>query len=144
MIVGVATSFSVLFFYSWYVHRPRTVDRSWSLSPGAELPKSPSARERRRIARRSGRPTPVLVVDLGFKVSSQRGFVMDRSTGGVRLALPTQVSNGTVIQVRPTNAPEDIPWVSAVVRNGRHIGDYYEVGCEFEKTPQWRELAQLG
>jgi len=104
----------------------------------------PGIHERRRAERRFGQPKRVIIVDLGFKISSQRGYVMDRSLTGIRIALANHIVIGTTIQIRPMNAPEDVTWVSAVVKNGRYIGDYYEVGCEFERTPSYRELVSLG
>ena len=64
--------------------------------------------ERRRSIRRGGLPTPILVVDAK---GSRRGqaaeaYVLDRSTGGLRLALEQPFRVGTVLMAKPSNAPE--------------------------------------
>jgi len=110
-----------------------------------QQPASWHSHDRRRAPRRVGRPTAVTIVDLGYRVASQRGFVMDRSAVGLRLALSGQVTLGAMIQIRSVGAADDTPWVSAVVRNGRFVGDYFEVGCEFERQPTGAvPLAQFG
>jgi hypothetical protein len=86
----------------------------------------------------------VLVTSPAFKGEVSTGYVLDRSTGGLRLALTTAVASGMTLQVRADNAPDNTPWVTVLVRNCRNAGQHYELGCEFDKTPPWNVLLLFG
>lgn len=100
--------------------------------------------ERRRSVRRAGMPTPIFVLDQKQGRKARDGFVLDRSSGGVRLAVQKPVPTGTTLQIRPHTAADDTPWVSVIVRNCRELGDYYEIGCQFEEDLPWRILLLFG
>jgi hypothetical protein len=108
----------------------------------------PTARhdERRRSIRRGGLPTPILVVDAkgGRKAKATEAYVLDRSTGGLRLALDRPVQVGSSMLTRPGNAPEGFEWVRVTIRNCREVGDYYEVGCQFETELELSRLLLFG
>jgi len=53
------------------------------------------------------------------------------------------VVGGTML-VRADNAPDTIPWVTVIIRSCRQVGNHYEVGCEFDKTPPWHVLLLFG
>jgi hypothetical protein len=100
--------------------------------------------DRRGSIRREGKPVRVLVSCPVFKNKLSSGWVIDRSTGGLRLALEVAVAPGTGMQVRAVNAPDTIPWVTVLARSCRDTGDYFELGCEFEQTPPWNVLLLFG
>jgi len=100
--------------------------------------------DRRGSVRREGAPVRVLVSSPVLRNKLEGGWVLDRSTGGLRLATVSPIAPGTVVQVRAENAPDTIPWVTIVVRSCRNNGDYYELGCEFEQTPPWNVLLLFG
>jgi hypothetical protein len=108
----------------------------------------PSARhdERRRSIRRGGLPTPILVVDskASRKTKTSEAYVLDRSTGGLRLALEKPVQVGSILLARPGNAPDGFEWVKVTIRNCREVGDYYEVGCQFETDLELSRLLMFG
>jgi hypothetical protein len=108
----------------------------------------PTARhdERRRSIRRAGLPTPILVVDAkgGKRARSSEAYVLDRSTGGLRLALERPVPVGTNLLAKPGNAPEGFQWVKLTIRNCREVGDYFEVGCQFESDLELSRLLMFG
>ncbi len=56
----------------------------------------------------------------------------------------SQVAPGTLIQVIADNAPDTIPWVTAVVRSCKPKEKQFELGCEFETTPPWNVLLLFG
>jgi hypothetical protein len=115
----------------------RMLDSDWQLDPRAYS-------DRRGTVRREGQPVRVLASSPAFKNGVETGYVLDRSTGGLRLALVVAVSAGITLQVRADNAPDTTPWVTVIVRNCRHAGQHYELGCEFDKTPPWNVLLLFG
>lgn len=100
--------------------------------------------DRRGAIRREGTPTRIFASSPAFKQKIETGWVLDRSTGGLRLALGLPVPPGGGLQIRAENAPDTIPWVSVIVRSCKHTGDHYEVGCAFETTPPWNVLLLFG
>lgn len=100
--------------------------------------------DRRTSVRRDGAPIKVLVSSPAFQSGQDCGYVLDRSTGGLRIALGTAVAAGTSLMVRATHAPDSVPWVSVLVRSCKHQGQHHELGCEFEKTPPWNVLLLFG
>jgi hypothetical protein len=116
-------------------------------SPDWEAP-HPLARhdERRRSIRRGGLPTPILVVDSkgAKRAKATEAYVLDRSSGGLRLALERAFPAGSTLLARPGNAPDGFEWVKLVVRNCREVGDYFELGCQFETDLELSRLLMFG
>jgi hypothetical protein len=112
------------------------------------LPRDPfiygSAAERRITLRRGGNPTAILVTDAECKKEPMRGWVVDRSTGGMCLAIAEKVEPGTIVNVRAMNAPETATWVQMEVKTCRKEEDSWEIGCQFVKTPPWGVLLLFG
>ena len=79
-----------------------------------------------------------------FRNGVGEGFVLDRSTGGLRITVATAVEPGTNVQVRAANAPESVEFVGMMVRSCRKNGEFFVLGCEFEKTPPWNVLLLFG
>jgi hypothetical protein len=107
-------------------------------------PPEQSYADRRGAVRRDGPPVRVVLSSPTFRNGVADGFVTDRSTGGLRLAVPTAVAPGSTLGVRAVNAPDTIGFVSVIIRSCRKNGDHFEVGCEFEKTPPWNVLLLFG
>jgi hypothetical protein len=103
-----------------------------------------SATERRNALRRGGNPTPVLVTDQERTAEPFRAWVLDRSTGGLCLAVAEEVKPGTIFSVRAVNAPKTVPWVQVEVKSSREIDGNWELGCQFVKTPTWNVLLLFG
>jgi hypothetical protein len=102
--------------------------------------------ERRRSIRRGGLPTPILVIDskAGKRAKATEAYVLDRSSGGLRLALEKAFPAGSQLLAKPGNAPEGFEWVKLVVRNCREVGDYFELGCQFETDLELSRLLMFG
>jgi hypothetical protein len=115
-------------------------------SPDWDSPPTARHDERRRSIRRGGLPTPILVVDAkgGKRAKASEAYVLDRSTGGLRLALEKPVPVGTNLLAKPGNAPEGFEWVKLTIRNCREVGDYFEVGCQFESDLELSRLLMFG
>jgi hypothetical protein len=99
---------------------------------------------RRGSARRDGQPVRVMISSPSFRGSMEYGWVLDRSTGGLRIAVSKDLPVASVIQVRAENAPDTIPWVTLIVRSCREQPEHYEAGCAFEQTPPWNVLLLFG
>jgi len=107
-------------------------------------PPEQSYADRRGAVRREGTVVRVKVAAPPFRNGLGEGFVLDRSTGGLRIAVTTPLEPGIIVQVRATNAPETVGFVGVLVRSCRKNGEFYELGCEFEKTPPWNVLLLFG
>ena len=117
------------------------------LSPDQALswaPPEQSYADRRGATRREGAPVRVLLSSPSFRNGVNDGFVVDRSTGGLRIAMQSAMAPGSTMQVRAANAPDNITFVTVIVRNCKKSGDFFEIGCEFEKTPPWNVLLLFG
>ena len=105
----------------------------------------PSFADRRTSTRREGgNPVKVVLASPAFKSGTLIGYVMDRSTGGLRMVSATGMPVGGSVQVRAAHAPEETPWVTVIVRSCKPSGKGYEMGCEFDKTPPWNVLLLFG
>lgn len=107
-------------------------------------PPEQSYADRRGAVRREGAPVRVTLASTTFRSGTSEGFVLDRSTGGMRIAMPAAIAPGSTMQVRAINAPDTIGFVTVIVRSCRKNGDFFEVGTEFEKTPPWNVLLLFG
>lgn len=103
-----------------------------------------TASNRRNSLRRDGGVVEVVVQSPAFTDGEAPAYVVDRSTGGLRIALATGLTAGTALQVRAKHAPDTIPWVTVLVRSCRPNDEHFELGCEFEKTPPWNVLLLFG
>ncbi len=99
--------------------------------------------DRRGSVRREGPPVKVTVTSTALR-GEEMGYVLDRSTGGLKVALTVAVPAGATVKVRAQNAPDTVPWVTALVRSCRNAGRHFELGCEFDETPPWNVLLLFG
>jgi hypothetical protein len=107
-------------------------------------PAEQSYADRRGAVRREGQPVRVLLAATTFRNGVCDGYVIDRSTGGLKIASQAAVAPGTTVQVRAVDAPDTVGFVTLLVRSCRKTDDHYELGCEFEKTPPWNVLLLFG
>ncbi len=110
----------------------------------AWLPAMKSADERRRSIRRTGVPTAVSLTDPKKPKRPADAFVLDRSSGGLRLATEKPFPSGSSLQVRPVNAPPDLQSIAIIVRSCREVGDHFELGCQFMEELEWNILLMFG
>jgi len=107
-------------------------------------PPEQSYADRRGAVRREGSPVHVTIASSTFRSGFGDGVILDRSTGGLRIVLAAAIAPGTSMQVRAADAPDNVGFVTVIVRSCRKNGDFFEVGCEFEKTPPWNVLLLFG
>ena len=114
----------------------------------AHLDTEPAPIEQRKSKRRQGNP-----VDVRFasppeeKAQPKHGCVLDRSLGGIRLAVYDEFAAGTLLAIRPTNAIDMVPWIDVEVRSCRPSSDMpgeFDLGCQFVKSPPFSILMMFG
>jgi hypothetical protein len=106
--------------------------------------RTPPPPERRSSLRRPGNPVRVVVVDGLTLQNPVDGWVIDRSSGGLRLAVPNPVPVGTLLQVRTTHDPACAPWVQLCVKRCWKRNDLWVVGCQFVRMPPVNVLLLFG
>lgn len=107
-------------------------------------PLEKSYADRRESVRREGQPVRVTLAATVFRNGVADGYVIDRSTGGLKIVAQVAVAPGSTLQVRAVDAPDTIGFVTLIVRSCRKADGHYEFGCEFEKTPPWNVLLLFG
>jgi hypothetical protein len=105
---------------------------------------SGSTSERRTSLRRVGKVIKVLITRTDGEPESVEGMVLDRSMGGLCIALTRSVPLDSLLSVRAAGAPDNTPWVEVTVRRCISKNDRWEVGCQFARTPPWGVLLQFG
>ncbi len=96
--------------------------------------------EQRVAFRRQGNPVQIHVGRPDDKTTPDGGCVLDRSVGGMRLALYEEIEPGTVLSIRPAHADKIVPWVDLEVRSCRisaEMTGQFEVGCQYVKSPPY-------
>lgn len=94
----------------------------------------------RGASRRQGNTVEVHVARPEDKDNPELGSVLDRSMGGMRLALYNEIEAGAVLAIRPVNADAMVPWVEVEVRSckvSQEIPGQFEVGCQYVKSPPY-------
>jgi hypothetical protein len=103
-----------------------------------------SASEQRNALRRGGSPVKVLIGNPEQGGKGQDGWVVDRSVGGLGLAVSDAIAEGSLLEVRAANAPPGTPWVEIQVKTCRQCKNGWELGCQFIKTPPWAVMLLFG
>lgn len=100
--------------------------------------------ENRKSLRRRGNLVEVLYSRPDNRNVVERALVLDRSLGGLRLAVGERLAPETRLVVLPVNSSDQVPWVEIEVRTCSQVKDSWELGCQFVKTPQWSILLMFG
>jgi hypothetical protein len=103
----------------------------------------PSMKERRASPRRRV-AIPVLVAPDSMQTDTSEGLAIDSSTIGLGLLSSRPFTRGTVIQVRPAQAPRKIPWVKVNVRSCRPQQRQWVIGVRFLVPPSADVLISFG
>jgi hypothetical protein len=100
--------------------------------------------ERRTSVRRKGNPVPVQITNDGATMEPFQGWVLDRSTGGLRILVDQPVGVGTILSVRPSKAHGSFPWIQIEVRSCKPERTSYAIGVQFVVRPGWGEMQAFG
>ncbi len=98
-------------------------------------PATPSQPERRQSPRRWSDPIEVFLRGETTTAEPARGWVKNRSAGGLCISVPRPVPEGTILEVRFTLAPEAIPWVRAQVKGCRSVTGRWVLHCQYLGVP---------
>ena len=109
-----------------------------------ELTPSPAPVQERRSWPRRKRTLQILIQDAAGEEQPIPAWVMDRSLGGLRLAIDQPIEEGTILRVRRTTAPADIPWVEVQVKRLERKENAWELGCQFTRSLPWDLIMQFG
>ncbi|MFL5328294.1 MAG: PilZ domain-containing protein [Gemmataceae bacterium] len=99
--------------------------------------------DRRNVPRREGNPTRVQMVGPDGR-QRQHGLVLDRNSGGMRLAIERPLVSGSQLLLLAENAPQGTPWVKATVCWTKTDGKHHEVGVRFAEQVPWNILLLFG
>ena len=91
--------------------------------------------ERRAAPRRWGDPIQVLIWDEIVAGEPIRGWVANRSAGGLGLSAPQAALEGALLSVRIAIAPESIPVTRVQVKSCTPATGRWILGCQFLETP---------
>ncbi len=100
--------------------------------------------ERRAEPRRKGNPVSVQVTHAPSGGDPVQGWVVDRSSGGLRILVDQEIKPGTVLNVRPTKSHPGFTWVQVKVKSCRPERSSYNLGCQFTRKLTWTELQVFG
>ena len=105
-----------------------------------------SVAERRSGPRRGGPATAVRVArsQTTCRAAAAEGLVLDRSGGGVCVAVEHPWLEGEEAYLKVEAAEPDSPWVAVAVRNCRDCGGHFLLGCEFAEGVTLTGRLQFG
>lgn len=103
-----------------------------------------AAGEQRKAIRRRGNHTKVVVGNAEGNQELGIGWVIDRSMGGVCLTMDEAIAVGSILSIKPLNAPGNLPWVQIEIRSCRKRDVHWELGCMFVRPPAWSVLLLFG
>jgi PilZ domain len=148
---GVAGAGVVAALLAFFVGRRLFAGQSPPLLPkGRAGPPRPdpfevgSRSEKRAAFRRKGSSVEVELLLEGQPGPPTTGWVQDRSAGGLGLSVECEFACGTVLKVRPRNAPATAPWVEIEVRSCKPEDAGWLLGCSFRETPPYSVLLLFG
>lgn len=101
-------------------------------------------KERRRYRRRWGNPLDLTIKTTEHPIHSLHGIVVNRSERGVALLVDEAFQPKVLLDIRTSEAPEDIPWVPVQVCYCRSAGHNWLIGCRFQEDVPWKILAWFG
>jgi hypothetical protein len=145
--IGLLASAAVLLLgwkLSNWALAPASVDHGQASAPAFDPFTFGSPRDRRAAVRRKGNTVEVLLTAVDDESRSFSGWVLDRSVSGLGLVLSQPVSIGTLLNIRPKDAPAETAWLQIEVRNCTKSDDRWLVGCSFVQIPSFSVLLLFG
>lgn len=131
----MATSTKRLFGMFNLFRRRATFPAPSPAGTGAATASTVSFTERRQTPRRWGDPIQILLWDEFPGDEPARGWIVNRSTGGLGLSAAQPALEGALLSVRITIAPETIPWTRVQVKGCTPSAGRWILNCQFVETP---------
>jgi len=91
--------------------------------------------ERRQSPRRWGDPLQVALWDEYPATEPTRGWIVNRSTGGLGLSAAQPALEGAILNVRLTVAPDTVPWCRVQIKGCNPSAGRWILNCQFVETP---------
>jgi hypothetical protein len=91
--------------------------------------------ERRQAPRRWGDPVQVFIWDGNPANERSRGWIVNRSTGGLGLSAAQPVPEGTFLNVRVAVAQDSAEWTQLQLKSCTPSAGRWILGCQFVETP---------
>jgi hypothetical protein len=85
----------------------------------------------------------VLISDETGELEPFRGWVIDRSAGGLAIGAGQPFAVGTILSVRPLESRQ-VPWVQIEIRDCQVDGSDWRLCCKFVRTPPYSTLMLFG
>jgi hypothetical protein len=112
--------------------------------PPAPTPSEDDPAAKRAAPRRKGNPVPVVISNDNGTMDPIQGWVLDRSSGGLRILVDQPIAVGTILSVRPGKAHGSFPWIRIQVRSCLSERNSYALGVQFVAKPAWGEMQAFG
>jgi PilZ domain len=141
--VGVVTAWLTLFGFFMLVRHQRRKPEEKPAENHDPFEQG-SVGESRRAVRRKGNHVEILVTDAEVRGEPVLGWVVDRSQTGLCLILSEELTEGTILSIKPRQHPPATPWVKVRVRNCKRDAAGFFIGCEFERIPPWGVMLLFG
>lgn len=96
-----------------------------------------------KVRRQSARNKVLLKVsvrEMELPGDGARGWMLDRSRGGLCLLAPQGAIIGTVLHVRLAQAPGDADWTLVTVRHCQPSRGGWRIGCQYLSRPATEDL----
>jgi hypothetical protein len=132
LLIGGLLGFFLLHRRKARAPQPVPVRKS---APASNPPSSVHVPERRQAPRRWGDPIQVLILDGLVREEPVRGWVVNRSSGGLGLSAAESFLEGTILNVRIAIAPESVPWVRVIVKGCQPQSGRWFLSCQFVEIP---------
>ena len=100
--------------------------------------------ERRASPRRWGNPVLVEITEVSSEKEPQRGWVMNRSSGGLGLSSTNPVTIGSLLRVRAVTAGQSTIWVQVQVMNSNESSGRWMLSCRYVETQSQESVSQFG
>lgn len=144
-LIGLLTAGLTLAGGRFFLRRRRVNSDPTLLLPEDHDPFSQgSLGERRAAARRKGNHVEILLSNEEGTAEPTRGWVVDRSMGGLMLLLSEPADLGSILSIKPRHSPPGTPWVRVEIRTCTKSQEHYEIGCQFQRTPPWSVMLLFG
>jgi hypothetical protein len=103
-----------------------------------------SADDARACSRRQTRALPMHILHGMHQIEPVPARLFDISAGGLGLIAHQSYATGTLLTVRPPEAPPEVPWVLVETRYAQKTSDGWRIGCKYVRQPSHSFHAFLG
>lgn len=111
----------------------------------ATMPATHAApKDRRGALRRKGSPTAILITDAAATAPPFGGWVVERSRTGLGMLVDRLVGVGTRLNIKPSDAGVNFPWILVDVKSCQPDKDNARLGCHFVSKVPWAQLLKFG